>query len=430
MKKKALKVIMPILFISIMIISSYSMANIKGSLMIDENNEVKANAIYDYNLYAEGIDIFPLMRTAVGVHATFAGGSVNLPLDVTGFDNLDALQLIVSSQKRWFDFAQRRLWDVPDGMALGLAFSGQSADSSVNQANQILEAIEDYFGVNLYLVYGEYFSSGARTNLIYYGILQPVVLTNFIGNFTNYVSNDGFGQGITNTVLASAPVKAMGITLIHEKNFLIDRWAPIIECAWIDPLGLTRTGSILEMNLTKILPDLTQIQGATDSIFSNIRMKLPYVVDVLVIDPDTTNDYPHLRGNFEWLVKVDVPLLNMTWDETYSDIYVKYDLNLTSLRNYPEIIGNVTVDTSKLMTFQTAWRIATGLPFEKEASMCKAWVSESYHQTVTLGHQIMGGLGFMEETDLQLYFKHAKSAELSFGDANFHREILADQMGL
>jgi len=89
-----------------------------------------------------------------------------------------------------------------------------------------------------------------------------------------------------------------------------------------------------------------------------------------------------------------------------------------------------SVDTSKLMTFQSAWLIASGLPFENEASMTKVWVNESYRQLVSLGHQVMGGLGFMEEIDLQLYFKHAKASELAYGDATFHRELLAERMGL
>jgi len=88
------------------------------------------------------------------------------------------------------------------------------------------------------------------------------------------------------------------------------------------------------------------------------------------------------------------------------------------------------VDTSILMTYQACWRISNGLPFEKETSMCKAWVSDSYRQLVALGHQVMGGTGFMEETDLQLYFKRAKTAELAFGDADFHRELVAQEMGL
>jgi alkylation response protein AidB-like acyl-CoA dehydrogenase len=88
------------------------------------------------------------------------------------------------------------------------------------------------------------------------------------------------------------------------------------------------------------------------------------------------------------------------------------------------------MDTSNLMTFHAAWRISEGLPYEKEASMSKAWVSDAYRKLVRLGHQVMGGMGFMEDQDLQLYFKQAKSAELSFGDAYFHREMLAQQIGL
>jgi alkylation response protein AidB-like acyl-CoA dehydrogenase len=88
------------------------------------------------------------------------------------------------------------------------------------------------------------------------------------------------------------------------------------------------------------------------------------------------------------------------------------------------------VDTIRFISFEAAWRISTGLPFDKEASMCKAWVSDSYRRLVAISHQVMGGMGFMEEHDLQLYFKHAKASELLFGDGDFHRELLAREMGL
>jgi len=87
-------------------------------------------------------------------------------------------------------------------------------------------------------------------------------------------------------------------------------------------------------------------------------------------------------------------------------------------------------DTIQFMTCHAAWRIAAGLAFETEASMCKAWVSDAYRKLVALGHQVMGGIGFMEEHDLHLYFKRAKAAELLFGDADFHRERVARDLGL
>lgn len=88
------------------------------------------------------------------------------------------------------------------------------------------------------------------------------------------------------------------------------------------------------------------------------------------------------------------------------------------------------LDTLTYMTYQASWLISAGKPFEKEAAMCKAWVSDSYRKLVALAHQVLGGLAFMEEHDLGLYFKRARAAEIFFGDADFHRELVAEEMGL
>ncbi len=88
------------------------------------------------------------------------------------------------------------------------------------------------------------------------------------------------------------------------------------------------------------------------------------------------------------------------------------------------------LETSRLMTHQAAWRISEGLPCEREVAMTKAWVSDSCRSLVALAHQAIGGTGFMEEHDLQLYFRRTKAAGVYFGDADFHREALADVMGL
>jgi len=88
------------------------------------------------------------------------------------------------------------------------------------------------------------------------------------------------------------------------------------------------------------------------------------------------------------------------------------------------------LDTLTYMTHKTSWLIASGEPFQKEAAMCKAYVSDAYRRLVALAHQTMGGVAFMEEHDLGLYFKRAKAAELFFGDADYHREIVAQEMGL
>lgn len=62
------------------------------------------------------------------------------------------------------------------------------------------------------------------------------------------------------------------------------------------------------------------------------------------------------------------------------------------------------------------------------AAICKIWTSDAYNNTMKMAHQLMAGTGFMEETDLQLYFRHAKVCELAFGTPNFYRDILAEKL--
>jgi 3-oxocholest-4-en-26-oyl-CoA dehydrogenase beta subunit len=88
------------------------------------------------------------------------------------------------------------------------------------------------------------------------------------------------------------------------------------------------------------------------------------------------------------------------------------------------------LDTSVMITHQAVWRISAGKSWEKEAAMCKAWVSDSIKKLVALGHQVMGGYGFMMEVDHQLFYRRIRSAAIMFGDTSYHRELVAQQMGL
>jgi alkylation response protein AidB-like acyl-CoA dehydrogenase len=88
------------------------------------------------------------------------------------------------------------------------------------------------------------------------------------------------------------------------------------------------------------------------------------------------------------------------------------------------------IDRIKFLTYQAALRLSQDLPSQKEVSMAKALASEASRRVSLLGVKIHGGLGVSEEHDMQLYFRHAKAAEQAFGDADYHREIVATKLGL
>jgi alkylation response protein AidB-like acyl-CoA dehydrogenase len=90
----------------------------------------------------------------------------------------------------------------------------------------------------------------------------------------------------------------------------------------------------------------------------------------------------------------------------------------------------IDVDGSRFITYRAAWCLAQGLDATREIAMAKAWTSDACRRVCAQAHQIHGGIGFTKEYDLQLYFRRAKQGEVFYGDADLHREIVAQEIGL
>jgi len=88
------------------------------------------------------------------------------------------------------------------------------------------------------------------------------------------------------------------------------------------------------------------------------------------------------------------------------------------------------VDGSRFITYQAVWKLSEGLPATMEVSMAKAWTNDAYRRVTQLGHQIHGGIGFCMDHDMPLYFKASKTAESLFGTSDWHREKVAQELGL
>jgi alkylation response protein AidB-like acyl-CoA dehydrogenase len=89
------------------------------------------------------------------------------------------------------------------------------------------------------------------------------------------------------------------------------------------------------------------------------------------------------------------------------------------------------VESSKSAAYYAAWCAAElndELP--SVASLAKAYCSEAYFHAAAENIQIHGGIGFTWEHPAHLYFKRAKSSELLFGDPTYHRELLAQRIGI
>ena len=122
--------------------------------------------------------------------------------------------------------------------------------------------------------------------------------------------------------------------------------------------------------------------------------------------------------------------LEMTVD--YAKDRKQFDRPIGSFQVIQHYCANMATDVDGLRfsAYQAAWVLSEGLPGTEEVAIAKAWQSEACERVISLAHQIHGAIGVTMDHDLQFYTRRAKAAETTFGDADFYREIIAQEMEL
>ena len=89
------------------------------------------------------------------------------------------------------------------------------------------------------------------------------------------------------------------------------------------------------------------------------------------------------------------------------------------------------VESARSAAYYALWAASErNEEFHAAASLAKAFCSEASVLATHENIQIHGGIGYTWEVSPNLYFKRAKSMELYLGDPPYHRERLAQRIGL
>jgi len=200
--------------------------------------------------------------------------------------------------------------------------------------------------------------------------------------------------------------KEEGITL-----FLVDRKTPGISTTLLKTIASDRQ---CEVNFENVRVPRANMLGELDRGWEVMRR---------VLEQAAVAECILMLGGAQQVLEMTV---------NYAKERIQFDRPIGSFQAIQHKCANmlIDIDGAKYITYQAAWKISEGLECAKEVSMAKAWVSEAYQRVCLEAHQIHGGIGFTKEHDLQLYFRRAKKSELAFGDATFHRERLAEELGL
>ncbi len=87
----------------------------------------------------------------------------------------------------------------------------------------------------------------------------------------------------------------------------------------------------------------------------------------------------------------------------------------------------VDVEGMRSTAYWAAWCIgAQQDDVSVAASTAKIWCADASKRVMASSLQVHGGIGFTWEHDLHLFLKRAQLDQVSFGDAGFHRQRLAD----
>jgi alkylation response protein AidB-like acyl-CoA dehydrogenase len=85
---------------------------------------------------------------------------------------------------------------------------------------------------------------------------------------------------------------------------------------------------------------------------------------------------------------------------------------------------------SELMVYEAASLLNQGKPCHLEASMAKVVASESAVQAADLGIQILGGMGYSGDTDMQRYWRDARLWRIGPITNEMARNAIAENLGL
>ena len=85
----------------------------------------------------------------------------------------------------------------------------------------------------------------------------------------------------------------------------------------------------------------------------------------------------------------------------------------------------IWIDSGALLTYEALWKMDQGLPASVEVSQAKAFCNEKCEAVVRLSQMVHGGIGFMMEFDLHLWFRRVSAWAMRLGTSFEHRARVA-----
>ena len=111
----------------------------------------------------------------------------------------------------------------------------------------------------------------------------------------------------------------------------------------------------------------------------------------------------------------------------YAKNRVAFGRPIASFQSIQHICADMIlwVDGGQLLTYEALWKMDQGLPASVEVSQAKAFCNDKCEAVVRSSQVLHGGMGFMMEFDLHLWFRRVTAWTMRLGTSFEHRSRIA-----
>jgi len=209
---------------------------------------------------------------------------------------------------------------------------------------------------------------------------------------------------VTRTKDGTSPEK--GITL-----FLVDSKTPGIRCEVIPTIAADK---LCEVRFENVTVPKKNMLGKMDEGWPIVEMMLRKGAIAKCAES---------IGAIQTCVEMTV---------AYSKERVQYDRPIGAFQALQHIMADMwtSMETGRYLVYEVAWMESEGQPCAKEASLAKAYVNETYKNVGQWAIRLHGAIATSYDHDIPLYYRRSKAADTAFGGTDFHRELVAQKIGL
>lgn len=222
--------------------------------------------------------------------------------------------------------------------------------------------------------------------------------------FVEQANNADYLICVTRTKKGASPEE--GITL-----FIIDAKSSGIKVEVIPTIGMER---LCQVDFKDVAVPQKNMLGKLDNGWPIVRK---------VLERAAIAKASESLGAMEAIVPLTVDYLKQR---------VQYDQPLAQFQALQHILADmfIRMTAGRYLVYEAVWMKSEGLPCAKEVAMAKSYANQAYAELSRLMVRLYGGNGTNREFKPGLYYRRAKAASIAFGSTDFHRDLVASEIGL